>query len=281
VAAVSPLDRLTVGHFMMRTWSLAEDVAGLERLGFGAISVATSKLEAYGVRRGIRLLRGSSLRVSHFLASAAIGAAGVAGRRARDRARRAIDRAHELGADVVVAIAGARDGRAWDAAADDLTAAMASLLPDARAAGLRLAVEVIHPLRQDLSFVNTVAEASRIVRRAGPDAAWIFDTWHSGWEPRLNDVLRKDARRRIAGVQLSDYKRVTLRSMDRAMLGRGVLPLAEMVACLEGAGYRGWYELEIISDDVERMGYERALRLGRSAFARLLNAHRARKEKGQ
>lgn len=276
---MSVADRLTVGNFMMRRWSLAEDVAGLERLGFRAISVAGSKLEAFGVRRGMALLRASSLRVSHLLSSAPLGAPGAAGRRALGRARRALERAHALGADVLVAIAGARGERSWEAAADDLVRALQALLPDARAAGVRLAIEVIHPLRQDLSFVNLGEDASRLVRRAGPGAGWVLDTWHSGWEPRLMAVIDRDARRRIHGVQLSDYKRVTLRSMDRAMLGRGVLPLGAIMGRLERAGYRGWYELEIISDDVERMGYERALRRSRAAFVRLLNASgRTRKE---
>jgi sugar phosphate isomerase/epimerase len=272
MADVSAADRLTVGHFMMRRWTLAEDVAGLERLGFRSISVASSKLEAFGVRRGLRLLRSSSLRVSHVLSSAAVGVERARRRAALDRARRAIERAHELEADVVVVIAGARGTRAWQSAAADLAHGMGALLPAARAAGVRLAVEVIHPLRQDLSFVNTVADASALVRRAGPRAGYVLDTWHSGWEPRLLDVIDHDARSRIHAVQLSDYKRVTLRNMDRALLGRGVLPLEEIVGRLERAGYRGWYELEIISDDVERMGYERALTRSRAAFVRLLRA---------
>jgi sugar phosphate isomerase/epimerase len=68
---------------------------------------------------------------------------------------------------------------------------------------------------------------------------------------------------------MSDYKRVTLRTMDRALLGRGVLPLRRLFRALERAGYRGWYEAEIISDDLEAMGYERALRHIRAAFVRL------------
>jgi hypothetical protein len=39
---------------------------------------------------------------------------------------------------------------------------------------------------------------------------------------------------------------------------------------LERGGYRGWYEVEIISDDLEAMGYENALRRTRAAFARLV-----------
>ena len=55
---------------------------------------------------------------------------------------------------------------------------------------------------------------------------------------------------------------------------RGILPLRTMIRALEDGGYRGWYEIEIISDDVDRMGYERVLRDTRRAMTRLLGAGR-------
>ena len=53
--AASPLERLTIGHYMMRRWSLEDDVRELERLGFRSISLASTKLDAYGVERAIAL----------------------------------------------------------------------------------------------------------------------------------------------------------------------------------------------------------------------------------
>jgi len=75
-------------------------------------------------------------------------------------------------------------------------------------------------------------------------------------------------------VQVSDYKRATMRTMDRALLGQGILPLRAMIHALEDGGYRGWYEIEIISEDVDQMGYERVLRHTRRAMTRLLGAKR-------
>jgi sugar phosphate isomerase/epimerase len=66
-----------------------------------------------------------------------------------------------------------------------------------------------------------------------------------------------------------------MRTLDRALLGKGILPLRELFTALEDNAYRGWYEIEIISDDVERLGYERVLRHTRDAFARLMPRARA------
>lgn len=263
------VDRLTIGHYMMRRWTLAEDVRALEKLGFHSISLASSKMDAFGWERGIRLLRSSSLRVAHVGSYGRFGTERATIRKGVERVRRAIDQAHRVGAAALFVIAGGRDGADWERAARVLGDAYARLLPEATAAGLQLALEVIHPLRQDLSFLNTLDDAARLARAAGRRGGYVLDVWHSGWEPRLLTILERDAARRIHAVQLSDYKRVTLRTMDRALLGRGILPLRAIIATLERGGYRGWYETEIISDDVERLGYERVLRQTRSAFMRL------------
>jgi sugar phosphate isomerase/epimerase len=183
--------------------------------------------------------------------------------------RRALEWAHRLDADALFVISGPRDGASWEAAAAVYRDAYAALLPEATAAGLRLAVEVIHPLRQDLSFVNTLADAREIARAAGARGGYVLDFFHSAWERRFLATIARDARRRVHAVQISDYKRGTTRTGDRALLGRGILPLATIVRTLERGGYRGWYETEIISDDLERIGYARALRQTRGAFAAL------------
>jgi sugar phosphate isomerase/epimerase len=100
----------------------------------------------------------------------------------------------------------------------------------------------------------------------------VLDVWHSGWERGLLEAIRRDARPRIHAVQISDYKRATMRTLDRALLGKGILPLRDIFRALEDGSYRGWYEVEIISDDVEALGYERVLRHTRAAFARLMQS---------
>lgn len=270
--AARALARLSVGHYMLRRWSLADDVRHLERLGFASISLATSKVAAYGTRRAVRLLRASSLEVAHVSSVGRFGVTAASRRRGIDDVRRGIAFAHEVGARVLVVLSGPRGRTAWDEAARSFATAYEAVLPEATAAGLRLAIEVIHPLRQDLSFINTLAEARALARAAGRGGGYVLDVWHSTWEPALVEIAAADAAHRIHAVQLSDVKPVTLRSMDRTLLGRGIAPLPALLGALERGGYRGYYELEIIGDDVERLGYERALGLSRRTFVRLARA---------
>lgn len=266
---LAPRNRLTVGNYTMRQWSLDQDVRVLERLGFTSISLASSKFEAYGAKRALALLKTSSLRVAHFGSYGYFGTTTKTQRAGLAQVRRGIEWVHALGGEVMVVISGGRGGAPWEQAANVYTDAYAELLTDAAAAGIKLAIEIVHPLRQDLSFINTLGDAREIARRAGRRGGYVLDVWHSAWERRFLDVIARDAARRIHAVQLSDYKALTMRTLDRALLGRGIIPLREVIQRLEANGYRGWYEIEIISEDLEAMGYERALKHSRAAFARL------------
>src|SRR5262245_28354945 len=95
-------ERLTIGHYMMRRWTLDEDVRQLERLGFRSISLASTKLEAYGTKAAVALVKASSLRVAHVGSYGRFGTSRATQRAGMEQVRRAIEWVHELGADVLV-----------------------------------------------------------------------------------------------------------------------------------------------------------------------------------
>ena len=41
--------------------------------------------------------------------------------------------------------------------------------------------------------------------------------------------------------------------IDRRLLGEGVIPLREIVSAIEATGYRGYYDVEIMSEQVWAM----------------------------
>ena len=64
---------------------------------------------------------------------------------------------------------------------------------------------------------------------------------------------------RVFNVQVSDHKAKTMRTMDRAVPGAGIAPVGRLLHALADGGYRGWWDLEVISDDNAAVGYEVAL----------------------
>lgn len=118
---------------------------------------------------------------------------------------------------------------------------------EARDCGVRLALE---PMRSTLgsSLVRSPDEAIQLLDEVGAhDAGIVFDTWHM-WD--LPDVAQQIERngRRIYNVQINDY-RPPRTFADRFLPGDGQINWSELLGNLIRAGYQGYFDLEVFSDD--------------------------------
>ena len=52
-------------------------------------------------------------------------------------------------------------------------------------------------------------------------------------------------------VQLGDARRPPAGEQNRCRLGEGVVPLAEIVAALKAGGYDGYYDVELLGEELE------------------------------
>ena len=127
---------------------------------------------------------------------------------------------------------------------------MRALAAEARRLGLRLGIEPMREAnRPTWSFVCSLAETLDLLDEIGEDDMGIvFDTWHMWDSADVYDMIPK-AVDRIHGVQIADYRDPNRSSMDRVIAGDGIAKIDRLVASLTEAGYDGWYELEIFSDD--------------------------------
>jgi len=69
--------------------------------------------------------------------------------------------------------------------------------------------------------------------------------WNS--ETLLEDIERECPR--FVGVHVADWRDATRSWADRALPGDGVSDLPSILGALEGAGWDGFYDLEIFSDN--------------------------------
>lgn len=227
-------------------WGLREAVEGYARFGIRAITPRRGAVERVGLREARRLLDDHGMtvvglsRLDDLTAELAV-----------DDGRRAIEMANRLGAAHVVCIAGG-----LPAGSKDLTAAhgrvaevLGRLAPEAAAAGVRLGLEPIHPMRAgDRGCVNTIDHAIDLCEAVGGDVGVVVDTYHLWWDPGLDRALTR-AEGRILAFQISDWLRETLAlDADRGMPGEGVIDLHGFRQRVRASGYDGFDEIEVFSD---------------------------------
>jgi sugar phosphate isomerase/epimerase len=121
---------------------------------------------------------------------------------------------------------------------------------EAERLGLRLALE---PFQREgiesWSILNTLGDAAEFVDEVGSDAVGIqFDVWHLWNTPDLLDEIPRYAHL-IAGVHVSDWREPTRGWADRVLPGDGVADLPAILGALDDAGWDGFYDLEVFSDN--------------------------------
>ncbi|HUI16997.1 MAG TPA: sugar phosphate isomerase/epimerase family protein [Alphaproteobacteria bacterium] len=234
-------------------WDLRQAIEGIARAGIPALSVWRDKLEALGLAAATKLIKRHGLAVTGLCRGGMFTRAGNDGRtETLADNRRAIDEAAALEAACLVLIAGglAPGSRDIGEARRIVRDGLAELLPYARAAGVPLAIEPLHPMyAADRACINTLAEANDLCDVLGEGIGIAVDVYHVWWDPNLaQEIARAGRQRRILGFHICDWLVPTTDLLlDRGMMGDGVIDIPAIRALVEAAGYDGFCEVEIFS----------------------------------
>ncbi len=263
---------LSINETTTFRWSFEEDVAHYSAAGIPAMGVWRQKLSDCGQDKALKLLERSGLRVSHlFWAGGFTGSEGRSFRESVEDAQEALLTASALKTDTLIIYSGARAGHTFNHARRLLQDALKKLSPQAAQLGVSLAVEAMHPgCAADCTFLNTIDDVLEAIHAvAGPQVKMVLDTYHLGFDPRLVDRIAEIARY-ISLVQLGDARRPPEGEQNRCRLGQGIVPLKEIVAALKSAGYDGYYDVELLGEELESADYGSLLEHAKTAFADLM-----------
>ena len=234
-------------------YDMAQAIDACLRHGITAIAPWRDQVAAIGLDRAARLVRDNGLRVTGLCRGGFFPAATAEGRRAAiDDNRRAIDEAAALDADCLVLVAGGlpEGSRDLPAARQMIHDGIAAILPHARAAGVPLAIEPLHPVyAADRACVNTLRQTLDLCDALGPGTGAAIDVYHVWWDPDLYPQLaRAGAAGQILAHHICDWLVPTTDPLnDRGMMGDGVIDLPRIRRAFEAAGYSGPQEVEIFS----------------------------------
>ena len=226
--------------------------------GFGGIAPWRREVEGQDVKAIGKRIRDAGLKVTGYCRSTYIPASGRADFLANvETNRRAITDAALLGAESFVMVVGGLPEGSKDIAGARAQVAEASalLLDHGRKAGVRIALEPLHPVyAADRSCLSLLSEALDLCDaiEGQADDPWLgacLDVYHLWWDPNLRrDIARAGVAGRIFGFHACDWLVPTNDVLnDRGMMGDGVIDVPMIRGLVEDSGYLGPVEVEIFS----------------------------------
>ena len=264
--------KLAVSEVTTHHWTFGEDVTHYASAGLDGIGVWRDKLDQFGQEQGLALLEKSGLQVANLVdAGYFLSKTRSQTRRAIEDTLEAIQLAQVLKTDCLLIVTGDVGSfhRTLDQARQIVIEALKELAPTAQAAGVRLAIEPINQRYGGYTFLHDIPSTLEIVDAVGsPAVGLLFDTDHLYESPDLFEDIEA-AGDRIFCVHINDMPAKPGPGIDRKLMGDGIIPLKEILSAIDATGYRGFYDVEIMSDDVWNRDYDQLLGDLKSRFALL------------
>ena len=246
-----------------KQWTLDQIIEGCARRGIRAISPWRDQVAAIGLDTTARLLKETGIGLSGYCRGGFFPASTAQGLRdALDDNRRAIEEAKTLNAPCTVLVVGALPGAlAGKAEFKDMGLArsqvqdgIAATMDYAREVGMPLAIEPLHPMQAaDRACVNTMEQALDLCDAIDPERTGMLgvavDAYHVWWDPKLASQIARAGVKRLLAWHVCDWLTPTRDLLsDRGMMGDGVIELRKIRGWMEDAGYAGFAEVEIFSE---------------------------------
>jgi sugar phosphate isomerase/epimerase len=246
--------RLCVHTITTKPLSLEECLLEFPKRGVSGITLWRQALEGRDLGAVARQTRDAGLDVVSLCRGGFFPAATASARQtAIDDNLKAIEQAHAVGAPLVVLVCGAVPGQSLVESRKQIADGMAAVLPAAEQAGVKLAIEPLHPMyADDRSAVNTMRQAHEICDALGsPKAVGIaVDVYHVWWDPELKAQIDLAGQTgRLHAFHICDWRTPTTDLLnDRGLMGEGCINIKEISDWVDATGFTGYREVEIFSN---------------------------------
>jgi sugar phosphate isomerase/epimerase len=273
LAPLTDLSRLCIHTITTKPWSIEDAARNYASEGVKGITVWRDTLAGRDIHKTGDILRQQGLSVVSLCRGGFFPSREQSKRLAAiDDNRRAIDEAFMLGAGWIVLVCGADPSQPLEDSRKQIFDGISTVLPDAEAAGVKLAIEPLHPMYADTrSAINTLDQATDMAERL--NSPWVgvaVDVYHLWWDPRLEKEIERCGRNNnLLAFHICDWKSPTVDILnDRGLMGEGCIPLREIRSWVEATGFSGFIEVEIFSNEYWKQDQSLFLK-------KIINAYRA------
>ncbi|PWV52349.1 MULTISPECIES: sugar phosphate isomerase/epimerase family protein [Nocardiopsis] len=279
-------ERFSLNQATIKKADLATTVDHAVAAGVGAVGLWRDRVAEAGLTEAAARLADSGLRFSSLCRGGFVTDPGTADEQWKENLR-ALDETAALAeagapgsAPVLVLVVGGLPPGDRDlvAARDRVRAALLALEPEARARGVRLGLEPMHPVFcADRAVVSTLGQALDLVADLDPETAGVVvDTYHVWWDPQvLPMIARAGAEGRITSYQVCDWLTPVPEGalLGRGLPGQGHIDFASLTRAVEATGYRGDVEIEVFHQQVWDAPFADVVRECVRAFGEVITPH--------
>lgn len=249
---ITGLSQLCIHTITTKPWAIEEAAKNFSDAGVKGITVWRDALEGRDIRQTGSFLRDQGLDIVSLCRGGFFSHTDKA-KRASAIAdnKKAIEEAAALGTTMLVLVCGAEPRQSLSDSRKQILEGIETLLPYAGSAGVRLAIEPLHPMYADTrSAINTLSQANDMAEALNsPWAGVAVDVYHLWWDPFLEqEIARCGKNNHLMAFHICDWNVPTTDLLlDRGLMGEGCIPLNTIRSWVESTGYTGFYEVEIFS----------------------------------
>jgi sugar phosphate isomerase/epimerase len=246
------ISKLCIHTITTKPWKIEEAAKNFSAAGVKGITVWRDALEGRNIKQTAKMLLDHDLTIVSLCRGGFFPAKDFGKRKlAIEDNRKAIEEAAELGTQLIVLVCGADPSQSLDESRKQIRDGIFDIIPDAAAAGVKLAIEPLHPMYADTrSAINTISQANDMAEEL--NSPWVgvaVDVYHLWWDPFLEkEIMRCGEKRNLLAFHICDWKMPTVDILlDRGLMGEGCIPVKKIRSWVEAAGFNGFNEVEIFS----------------------------------
>jgi len=250
---LTDLSQLCIHTITTKPWSIEEAAKNYSDEGVKGITIWRDALAGRNIKQAGQLLR------DHGLDIVSLCRGGFFPNKEKEKRKlaiednlKAIEEASELGTQLIVLVCGADPIQSLEDSRKQIQEGIQTILPQAKAAGIKLAIEPLHPMYADTrSAINTLAQANDMAEQINsPYVGVAVDVYHLWWDPSLEqEIKRCGDNDHLLAFHICDWNSPTVDILlDRGLMGDGCIPVNKIRSWVEATGFTGFYEVEIFSN---------------------------------
>jgi len=250
---LNDLSQLCIHTITIKPWSIEEAAKNYSAEGVKGITVWRDALANRDIKQTGQLLRDHGLNI------VSLCRGGFFPNKEKEKRKlaiednlKAIEEASELGTSLIVLVCGADPTQSLEDSRKQIQEGIQTILPHAEAAGIKLAIEPLHPMYADTrSAINTLAQANDMAEQINsPYVGVAVDVYHLWWDPSLEQEIKRCGENdHLLAFHICDWNSPTVDILlDRGLMGDGCIPVNKIRSWVEATGFNGFYEVEIFSN---------------------------------